>query len=104
MLADRVGFARAGWGKAASATGLKLPQWVSKHTGAAPGGYDAPTPNKLEIVATNKSTKIPNYFAKHVEPAIRSRVRSIASEVARLVKGGQSRRKSLANTPTGMAD
>jgi hypothetical protein len=104
LLADRVGLARAGWAAAAAAVGLRLPGWVTKHNWTALGSYQAPTPEKLEIVGVNKSTKIPNYFAKHVEPAMRARVRSLASETARLLRGGKTRRKSFANTISGQRD
>jgi hypothetical protein len=104
LLADRVGLARAGWGSAAAAVGLRLPQWVSKHKGANLGSYSPPSPNNLQIVATNTSTKIPNYFERHVYPAMRSRVRSIQSELTRLLSGGKSRRGSLAGTAAGQAD
>lgn len=97
----RVGLAKAGWNAAASAVGLRLPSWVRKH-GAMLGSYTPPTNGpSTEIVATNRSTKIPNYYERHVWPAVRSRVRSIQSELRRLVAGGKSRRASLAGTTTG---
>ncbi len=104
MLADRVGLARAGWNSAANAVGLRLPNWVTKHKGANLGGYSPPSTSNLQIVATNASTKIPNYFERHVYPAVRSRVRSIQSELNRLLAGSKSRRGSLAGTASGQAD
>jgi hypothetical protein len=100
-LADRVGYTKAGWLKAANAVGLALPSWVMKHEAYSKGGYEAPSPSRLSIAAISRNSKIPNYFERHVQPAIRSRVRSIASELRRLVAGGKSRRGSLAGTPTG---
>ena len=101
---SRVGYTRAGWLTAAMAVGLKLPSWVTKHCGYAHGGYVAPTERSLEIVSTNRSIKIPNYYERHVYPAVRARVKSLASETARLLRGGKSRRGSFANTPTGTAE
>ena len=104
MLADRVGLAKAGWAVGARGVGLKLQQWVTKHTGTSLGGYKAPTPNSLEIVSTNRSTKIPNYEQRHVAKAIQSRVRSLASELNRLLAGGKTRRKSFAGTASGQVE
>jgi hypothetical protein len=101
---SRVGYHRAGWLTAANAVGLRLPAWVSKHRRYAKGGYVPPSANSLTIISSNRSIKIPNYFERHVYPAVRSRVRSIESELRRLIAGGKSRRGSLAGTPTGQAD
>jgi hypothetical protein len=102
-LASRVGFTKAGWLKAAIRVGLNVPSWIGRHVAYARGDYNPPTANKLEIEAINRSSKIPNYYERHVYPAMQSRVRSIESEVKRLLSGGKSRRGSLANTPTGQA-
>ena len=101
---SRVGYHRAGWLTAADAVGLRLPAWVQKHRSYAGGGYVAPTPESLTVIAINRSIKIPDYYERHVYPAVRSRVRSIQSEVARLLRGGKTRRGSFANTPSGKAD
>lgn len=97
----RVGWTRAGWHTPAQALGLKLPGWVSRHNSYAPGGYYAPSPNRLAIEASNRSIKIPNYYERHVLPALRNRARSLASELRRIVAGGGSRRASLAHTAAG---
>lgn len=103
-LKKRVGWTRAGWWKAAQALGLSLPNWVIRHQSYAPSGYYAPSPNNLSIESVNRSIKIPNYFDRHVMPAMKQRGRSLEREVGRLLRGGKSRRGSLANTPTGQAD
>lgn len=103
-LKSRVGWTRAGWWKPAQALGLPLPNWVRRHQAYAPSGYYDPTPGNLAIESINRSVKIPNYFERHVLPAMRQRVRSLTREVNRLLAGGKSRRGSLANTPTGQAD
>jgi hypothetical protein len=102
-LADRVGYTKAGWVKAAIRVGLHVASYVRRHESYAGGGYQAPTPSNLNITAENYIAKIPNYATKHVEPAVRSRVRSLASELARLLKGGKTRRKSLFGTPSNPA-
>lgn len=99
---SRVGFARAGWAEAAAGVGLRLPSWVSRHSGYSKGAYKAPTPNDLEIVGTNRASKIPNY-QNAVDAAMRLRVKSIGMELKRLMDGGKSRRASLAGTPFGQA-
>lgn len=99
---QRVGYARAGWAQAAAGVGLRLPSWVSKHTGYVKGGYKAPTPSDLEIIGTNRSAKMPNYQST-VEAAMRLRVKSIGLELKRLLDGGKSRRASLAGTASGQA-
>jgi hypothetical protein len=102
-LKKRVGWTRAGWMRAARAVGLPLPSWVTRHQAYAPSGYFAPTPTNLNIVAENGAIKIPNYYDRHVVPAIKARGASMASELSRLLKGGKSRRGSLAGTTTGQA-
>lgn len=97
---DRVGFAKAGWIRAAQGVGLKLPNFVTRHGANAPGGYVPPTPNRLVIESINRSSKIPNY-ERTVADATKRRVNSIKSEVARLLRGGKSRRGSLAGTAAG---
>lgn len=99
---SRVGYARAGWAQAAAGVGFKLPSWVARHSGYAKGGYKAPNPNDLEIVGVNRGAKIPNYQAT-VDAAMRLRVKSIGSELKRLIDGGKSRRASLAGTTYGQA-
>lgn len=96
---SRVGFARAGWLRAAEAVGLPMPNWVRRHAGYARGGFQAPTPGKLEIVATNGSVKIPNYQQNIVNAAMQARRASIESELKRLMAGGKTRRASFAGTP-----
>lgn len=102
-LASRVGFTKAGWLKAAIRVGLNVPGWISRHVAYARGDYNPPTGKKLEIEAINRSSKIPNYYERHVLPATRNRVWSVEKEIKRLLEGGKSRRGSLANTPTGQA-
>lgn len=97
---DRVGFAKAGWLRAAEGVGLKLPNFVTRHAGNAPGQYIAPTPQKLVIESINRSSKIPNYD-RTVADATKRRVNSIKSELNRLLRGGKSRRGSFAGTETG---
>lgn len=97
---DRVGFAKAGWLRAAEGVGLKLPNFVTRHAGNAPGQYIAPTPQKLVIESINRSSKIPNYD-RTVAAATKRRVNSIKSELNRLLRGGKSRRGSFAGTATG---
>lgn len=97
---DRVGFAKAGWLRAAEGVGLKLPNFVARHAGNAPGQYIAPTPQKLVIESINRSSKIPNYD-RTVADATKRRVNSIKSELNRLLRGGKSRRGSFAGTATG---
>lgn len=99
---DRVGFAKAGWIRAAEGVGLKLPNFVTRHGTNAPGQYIAPTPQRLVIESINRSSKIPNY-ERTVTDATKRRVNSIKSELARLLKGGKSRRGSFAGTVTGEA-
>jgi hypothetical protein len=99
---NRVGYARAGWAAAAAGVGLKLPSWVSRHAGYSKGGYKAPSPNDLEIIGTNRASKLPNYQAT-VDAAMRIRVKSIGLELKRLLDGGKSRRASLAGTTYGEA-
>lgn len=99
---NRVGYARSGWAQVAAGVGLRLPSWVSRHTGYAKGGYKAPTPSDLEIVGVNRSVKIPNYQST-VEAAMRLRIKSIGLELKRLLDGGKSRRASLAGTASGQA-
>lgn len=93
----RVGYAKSGWLKAAEAVGLPLPSWVRRHAGYAKGGFEAPTANKLEIVARNGSVRIPNY-ERTVSSALNSRRMSVEKEFARLLRGGKTRRASLAGT------
>lgn len=100
---DRSGWTRAGWWRAADGVGLSLPSWVNKHRAYAPGGFLAPGDKNLSITAINRSVKIPDYENRHVVPAIRARARSLASELARLVAGGKSRRGSLSATSSGQA-
>jgi hypothetical protein len=78
-----------------------MPGWVTRLSGAAGGGYVAPTQNRLVIEAINRSTKIPNYEQRVVSSAVRSRAMSIESELKRLLAGGKSRRGSLAATASG---
>jgi len=99
----RVGWTRAGWIKAAQAVGLTLPAWVTRHRAYAPGGYFAPTPSNMTITAINGAIKIPNYFERHVVPAVKQRARSMQREVAAIVAGRGSRRGSLAGTKAGQA-
>ena len=94
----RVGWTRAGWLAAAQALGLSLPTWVTRHRAYAPGGYYAPSAGNLTIIASNRSIKIPNYFERHVVPAVKQRARSLQREVAAIVAGRGSRRGSLAGT------
>lgn len=98
---SRVGLARAGWLRAAEAVGLPMPNWVRRHSGYARGGFQPPTPNKLEIIATNGSVKIPDYQNKIVNAAMQARRASIESELRRLMSGGKTRRASFAQTPFG---
>lgn len=98
----RVGYTRAGWFAAAEGAGLKLPSWVSKHSAYARGGYVAPTPNKLEVVSINRSSKIPDY-QNIVNAAIKLRGKSLGMELKRIMDGGKSRRASLAGTTFGEA-
>ncbi len=97
---SRVGFAKAGWLRAAEGVGLKLPNFVTRHAGKAPGQYIAPTPQKMVIESINRSSKIPNYD-RTVSDATKRRVNSIKSELNRLLRGGKSRRGSFAGTATG---
>jgi len=103
-LAQRVGYAKAGWIKAAKAVGLDLPGWVMRHEAYSKGGYKPPRPSDMSIEAICRTAKIPNYFERHVLPAMRSRVRSFVKEAGRLLAGGKSRRKSFSGTATGAAD
>lgn len=96
-----VGFARAGWSAAANAVGLKLPKWVSRHSGKAGSGYRPPRPDRLEIEAINRSSKIPNYEFNVVSAATKMRAVSMQRELQRIVAGGKSRRGSLAATIHG---
>lgn len=99
---SRVGFAKAGWLRAAEGVGLKLPNFVTRHGTNAPGQYIAPTPQRLVIESINRSSKIPDY-ERTVAAATKRRINSIKSELARLLKGGKSRRGSFAGTATGEA-
>lgn len=99
---SRVGYTRAGWFAAAQGAGLKLPSWISKHAAYSRGGYIAPTPAKLEIVGTNRSSKIPDY-QRTVDAAMKLRAKSLGKELSRLISGGKSRRASLAGTQYGEA-
>lgn len=99
---DRVGYARAGWAAAAQGVGLTLPSWVTRHSAYAKGSYKAPSSGTLEIVGTNRTSRIPNY-QQTVDAAMRLRVKSIGSELKRLLDGGKSRRASLAGTTFGQA-
>jgi len=103
-VAGKVGYTMSGWIRGAQGTGLQLPKWVLRHEAYANGGYKPATPTDLNVEAVNQTAKIPNYFARHVYPAFRARVRSVESELGRLVAGGKSRRGSLAHTITGQAD
>lgn len=100
---QRVGWHKAGWLRAARALGMPLPRWIARHESYAPGGYYAPSTSNLVIQSSTRAVKIPDYEARHVTPAVKARMKSLVSEVSRLVKGGKSRRLSLANTPTGQA-
>lgn len=102
-LKKRVGWTRAGWWKGAQAVGLRMPSWVLRHKSYAPSGYYAPTPTNMSISSTNGSIKIPNYYERHVVPAVKARAASLTSELSRLLRGGKSRRGSLAGTATGQA-
>lgn len=99
---DRVGYTRSGWFAAAQGAGLKLPSWVSKHAAYARGGYVAPTPASVEIVAVNRSSKVPEY-QRTVDAAMKLRAKSLGLELKRLMDGGKSRRASLAGTSYGEA-
>lgn len=99
---DRVGYSRAGWATAAQGVGLTLPSWVARHAAYSKGSYKAPSNGSLQIVGTNRSAKIPNY-QQTVDAAMRLRVKSIGSELKRLLDGGKSRRASLAGTTFGQA-
>lgn len=101
---SRVGWTKCGWFRAAQAVGLRLPAWITRHQAYAPSGYQAPTHHHPVIVAVNRSIKIPNYQARYVEPAVRARANSLASELKRIFAGGKSRRGSLAHTAAGQAD
>jgi hypothetical protein len=103
-LAQRVGYAKAGWIRAARSVGLNLPGWVMRHEAYSKGGYKPPRPSDMSIEAICRTAKIPNYFERHVRPAMISRVISFTREVERLLKGGKSRRASFAGTATGAAD
>jgi len=100
-LKKRVGYAQAGWLKAAEQVGLPLPSWVRRHAGYARGGFEAPTPQKAIIVARNGSVKVPNYQQRHVNYALAQRVRSIEREAQRLLRGGKTTRASFGATVYG---
>lgn len=98
---SRVGFARAGWLRAAEGVGLPMPNWVRRHAGYARGGFQFQTtmPGVREIVAKNGSIKIPDYQIRIVNASMNKRRMSIESELRRLMSGGKTRRASFAGTP-----
>lgn len=98
---SRVGFARAGWLRAAEGVGLTMPNWVRRHAAYAKGGFQFQTtmPGVREIVAKNGSIKIPYYQINIVNAAMNKRRMSIESELRRLMSGGKTRRASFAGTP-----
>lgn len=102
-LAERVGWAKAGWNAAAKRLGYKLPSYVSRHSNAQ-GGYREDLGKKIlmsrSITLTNAASKIPNY-QRIVDAAMRARWLSFVREVQAIANGRKSRRASLAGTVYG---
>lgn len=100
---DRVGYAKAGWERTAYKVGFALPDFVKGLAGIARGHvYEYGAPN-FSIVMVNRSSAIPDYQGRVVNPALRRRYVSLVKEAQRIMAGGKSRRKSFAGTPTGSA-
>ncbi len=100
---DRVGWAKAGWLRAAQAVGFSLPSYVTRHAMAAGAVSFFPAP-KLGVTMTNYSSKIPEArLQAKIDYAIQVRYKSLVREAQRILAGGKSRRGSFAGTSTGAA-
>jgi hypothetical protein len=98
----RVGWAKAGWNAAATAVGLAMPGYVTRHSGNRLGSIQFSPAPKLGVTLLNYSSKMPRYQAK-VDYAVQRRYHSFLNEAKRILAGGQSRRGSFAGTATGAA-
>jgi hypothetical protein len=85
-----VGWAKAGWLRAAELVGLQLPKFVTRHPRLMGGVLETPLPN-ASITLVNRSSAIPGYQAT-VDAAVRRRHASLIAEAQRILPGGKSRR------------
>lgn len=84
-LQGQVGRARGGWTAAATAVGLSLPNWVTRH--AAGGSANALIePGKVTFTFINRAIFIPDYQDK-VELALAGREKAMANDLRRMFAG-----------------
>lgn len=103
LVQSRVGWAKAGWAATAARVGFALPAFIRELAGKAPGNVLETGAPSYSITMVNRSSAIPDYQGRVVNPALRRRYVSLVKEAQRIMAGGKSRRKSFAGTPTGSA-
>lgn len=101
MVQSRVGWAKAGWAATAARVGHALPAFIRELAGKAPGNVIETGAPSFSITMVNRSSAIPNYQERVVNPALRRRYVSLVKEAQRILAGGKSRRGSFAGTSTG---
>jgi hypothetical protein len=82
---ERVGWAKAGWGRVAQTVGLSVPAWSRKLVGSA-GAAVASFGTNPSVFAVAYNNKIPGYQAI-VSAAVRNRIRVTETKIKRLIAG-----------------
>lgn len=86
----RVGVAKAGWLPSARALGVKLPAWVSRHSGSLGYLLRARDGNRFGVTMRNDTVSIPDY-ERLIDSVFKGRAKAMTANIRRMVRGGANK-------------